>query len=99
MTVSVVIPVYNERAFVEQVLLRVQAAPIEKEIIVIDDGSTDGTRQLLESLSREQSAGKSTASVVLRASILPTSTSSSRSATAVRAQRCAADLRPRPAKS
>jgi glycosyltransferase involved in cell wall biosynthesis len=63
MTVSVVIPVYNERAFVEQVLLRVQAAPIEKEIIVIDDGSTDGTRQLLESLSREQSAGKSTASV------------------------------------
>ena len=37
MKVSVVIPVYNERAFIEEVLLRVQAAPIDKEIIVIDD--------------------------------------------------------------
>ena len=63
MTVSVVIPVYNERAFVEQVLLRVQATGIEKEILVIDDGSTDGTRQLLESLCREQAAGQSAAAV------------------------------------
>ena len=64
MLVSIVIPVYNERAFLEQVLLRVQASPIEKEIIVIDDGSTDGTRQLLESLSRDQSAGQPAASVL-----------------------------------
>jgi glycosyltransferase involved in cell wall biosynthesis len=64
MLVSVIIPVYNERAFLEQVLLRVQASPIDKEIIVIDDGSTDGTRQLLESLCRDQSAGQPAASVL-----------------------------------
>ena len=64
MIVSVMIPVYNERAYVEQVLLRVQASPVEKEIIVIDDGSTDGTRQLLEALCREQAAGKMEAAVI-----------------------------------
>ena len=64
MIVSVIIPVYNERAYVEQVLVRVQTASIEKEIIVIDDGSTDGTRQLLESLCRQQSAGKPQAPVL-----------------------------------
>jgi glycosyltransferase involved in cell wall biosynthesis len=64
MLVSVIIPVYNERAFLEQVLLRVQAAAVDKEIIVIDDGSTDGTRQLLESLCREQTAGQSAVPVL-----------------------------------
>ena len=58
MKVSVVIPVYNERAFIEEVLLRVQASPIEKEIILIDDKSTDGTRGLLEDLDKAQSEGK-----------------------------------------
>src|ERR1039458_7998218 len=58
MKVSIVIPVYNERAFIEVVLLRVQASPIDKEIIVIDDRSTDGTRQLLEELDKAQSEGK-----------------------------------------
>jgi glycosyltransferase involved in cell wall biosynthesis len=57
MTVSVVIPVYNERAFIEEVLLRVQAAPVEKEILLVDDKSTDGTRELLEGFSRAQSEG------------------------------------------
>ena len=57
MRVSVVIPVYNERAFIEEVLLRVQAAPLDKEIIVVDDKSTDGTRALLEELDKAQSAG------------------------------------------
>ena len=47
MKVSVVIPVYNERAFIEELLLRVQAQEMSKEILVIDDGSTDGTRALL----------------------------------------------------
>ena len=42
MKVSIVIPVYNERAFVEEVLLRVQAVQLDKEVLVIDDGSTDG---------------------------------------------------------
>jgi glycosyltransferase involved in cell wall biosynthesis len=57
MRVSIVIPVYNERAFIEEVLLRVQASPIEKEIIVVDDRSTDGTRVLLEDLGKAQSEG------------------------------------------
>ncbi len=58
MRVSVIVPVYNERAFIEEVLLRVQASPIDKEIIVIDDNSTDGTRPLLEDLDKAQSEGK-----------------------------------------
>jgi glycosyltransferase involved in cell wall biosynthesis len=57
MKVSVVIPVYNERAFIEEVLLRVQASPIDKEVVVIDDRSTDGTRDLLEDLNKLQSEG------------------------------------------
>jgi glycosyltransferase involved in cell wall biosynthesis len=47
---SVVIPVYNERATVEELLRRVAAAPVDKEIIVVDDGSTDGTRDVLAGL-------------------------------------------------
>jgi glycosyltransferase involved in cell wall biosynthesis len=44
---SVVIPVYNERGTVEELLKRVRAVSLDKEIIVVDDGSTDGTRELL----------------------------------------------------
>ena len=58
MTVSIVIPVYNERAYIEEVLLRVQGVPLDKEILVIDDGSTDGTRDLLRDLERAQAAGQ-----------------------------------------
>jgi glycosyltransferase involved in cell wall biosynthesis len=58
MKVSVVIPVYNERAFIEEVLLRVQAAPLNKEILVIDDGSTDGTHDLLQELDKAQAADR-----------------------------------------
>lgn len=49
---SVVIPVYNERETIEELLRRVQAVEIEKEIIVVDDGSTDGTRELLQRLAQ-----------------------------------------------
>jgi glycosyltransferase involved in cell wall biosynthesis len=58
MKLSVVIPVYNERGFIEEVLLRVQAVPIDKEIILVDDLSSDGTRPLLEELEKAQSEGK-----------------------------------------
>lgn len=63
MKVSVVIPVYNERAFIEEVLLRVQTVELDKEIIVVDDGSTDGTRALLEGLEKAQSGGASEVAV------------------------------------
>jgi glycosyltransferase involved in cell wall biosynthesis len=57
-TVSIVIPVYNERAYIEEILFRVQAVGLEKEILVIDDGSTDGTRELLRDFERAQAAGQ-----------------------------------------
>ncbi len=47
---SVVMPVYNERAWLAEVLRRVRAVPIPKEIIIVDDCSTDGTRELLRSM-------------------------------------------------
>ena len=48
---SVVIPVYNEGATIEELLLRVQAVDIDKEIILVDDNSTDGTREFLQALT------------------------------------------------
>jgi glycosyltransferase involved in cell wall biosynthesis len=50
---SVVIPVYNERDTLAEILRRVRAAPIAKEIILVDDGSTDGTRELLAAMEAE----------------------------------------------
>ena len=47
---SVVIPVYNERATLEELLRRVQSVPTPKEIIVVDDASTDGSREFLRAL-------------------------------------------------
>jgi len=52
MKLSIVIPVYNEKNTILEILKRVEAValPLEKEIILIDDCSTDGTRELLRSL-------------------------------------------------
>jgi glycosyltransferase involved in cell wall biosynthesis len=52
MLLSVIIPAYNEMGFIEQVLRKVLATPFEKEIIIIDDGSTDGTREYLRTLEK-----------------------------------------------
>jgi glycosyltransferase involved in cell wall biosynthesis len=51
MQLSVVIPVYNERQTIARCLERVVAAPYDKEIIVVDDASTDGTGELLDVLA------------------------------------------------
>ena len=57
MKLSIIIPVYNERPTVEKLLRRVLAAPLpghlERELVVVDDGSTDGSRDLLASLEDE----------------------------------------------
>ena len=45
---SIVIPVYNERETIREVIRRVEAVDRDKEIIIVDDGSTDGTRDLLK---------------------------------------------------
>ncbi|HET8945898.1 MAG TPA: glycosyltransferase family 2 protein [Candidatus Polarisedimenticolia bacterium] len=50
MKLSIVIPVYNERETLPKTLARVQSTPFDKEIILVDDGSTDGTRAWLETL-------------------------------------------------
>jgi glycosyltransferase involved in cell wall biosynthesis len=44
---SVIIPVYNERETIHQILERVAAVPVEKEIIVVDDSSSNGTAEIL----------------------------------------------------
>ncbi|CCW34402.1 glycosyl transferase [Chthonomonas calidirosea] len=44
---SVLIPVYNEQQTILEILRRVRSVNIPKEIIIVDDGSTDGTRELL----------------------------------------------------
>jgi len=70
MKLSVIIPAYNERSTIEAVVRRVQGVnlgPIEKEIIVVDDGSRDGTIEVLKVLSgirhilHERNAGKGAA--------------------------------------
>ena len=45
---TVVMPCFNEIGTVERVLERVLASPCTEEVIVVDDGSTDGTREILE---------------------------------------------------
>src|SRR5215203_2503574 len=67
---SVVMPCYNERETIEEIIRRVLAVPIRTELIVVDDGSKDGTRDILTSLESEltfklifqpQNAGKGAA--------------------------------------
>jgi glycosyltransferase involved in cell wall biosynthesis len=52
-TLSVLIPVYNEKNTLRELVEAVQAVPLKKEIILVDDGSTDGTRELI----RQQFSG------------------------------------------
>jgi len=47
MKITVIIPAYNEAKTIREILRRVQAMQIAQEILVVDDGSTDGTREIL----------------------------------------------------
>jgi len=68
MKLSVIIPVYNEAKTILEIIKRVKEVPFEKEIIVVDDGSTDGTARILEEnrqgltvLFNEKNSGKGAA--------------------------------------
>ncbi len=50
MKLSVIIPVYNEEATCSQLIEKVKSVPIQKQIIVVDDGSTDGSRDILKEI-------------------------------------------------
>jgi glycosyltransferase involved in cell wall biosynthesis len=54
LTLSVVIPVYNEKGTIHEILRRVRAVPIPKQIILVDDCSTDGTRQILQEMEKTE---------------------------------------------
>ena len=50
---SVVMPCYNERETIREIVRRVLAVPLRTELIIVDDGSTDGTREILTELARD----------------------------------------------
>lgn len=58
MKISIVIPVFNEAGTVREVVSRVLAVPlgVKKEILLVDDGSTDGTRERLEQIAADEPA-------------------------------------------
>jgi glycosyltransferase involved in cell wall biosynthesis len=59
--VSIVIPVYNEKSTIDEILRRVLDTEIRKEVIIVDDCSTDGTRQILENMAARQAHGETVA--------------------------------------
>src|SRR5260370_9528824 len=55
--VSIVIPVYNEKSTIDEILRRVLDTEVRKEVIIVDDCSTDGTRQILENMAARLANG------------------------------------------
>lgn len=53
MKLSVIIPAYNEKDYILKIIEKVSNVPIEKEIIVVDDMSSDGTREILKEFKKE----------------------------------------------
>ncbi|MGQ9810475.1 MAG: glycosyltransferase family 2 protein [bacterium] len=54
MNLSIIMPVYNEKSTLPEIIKRVESLPIEKEIIIVDDGSTDGSSEILKRLGPER---------------------------------------------
>src|SRR5262249_10019993 len=50
MKLSIVVPVYNEKRTIDQILERIDKTPYDKEIVIVDDYSTDGTREILQQM-------------------------------------------------
>src|SRR3984893_19080781 len=59
--VSIVIPAFNEKETIDEILRRVLDTAIRKEVIVVDDCSTDGTRQMLEEMAARKANGEGSA--------------------------------------
>src|SRR3984957_9206183 len=55
--VSIVIPVYNEKNTIEEILRRVTETEPRKEVIIVDDCSNDGTRERLKTMASLQAKG------------------------------------------
>lgn len=53
LAVSIVIPVYNERETIQEIVKRVQAVGVHEEIVIVDDYSIDGTREVLRELEKQ----------------------------------------------
>jgi len=53
MKLSVIIPVFNEKHTIREIVTRVLAAPVEKEVIIIDDYSTDGSTEILKEMEKD----------------------------------------------
>jgi glycosyltransferase involved in cell wall biosynthesis len=56
MKISFLIPVFNEARTIEELVERVVALPLEKELIIIDDGSTDGSSEILHKIAKDHAA-------------------------------------------
>jgi len=67
---SVIIPVYNEATTIEQILLRVQEVKIDKEIIVVDDCSTDCTKEFLKLIDSKKLKVKSFKTPSLKSNLI-----------------------------
>jgi glycosyltransferase involved in cell wall biosynthesis len=65
-TLSVVVPVYNEQTTIREILRRVAAVPLRKEVIVVDDGSSDDTPRLLREIEAQGIDGPAGISNTLR---------------------------------
>ncbi|MGB6875999.1 MAG: glycosyltransferase family 2 protein, partial [Candidatus Acidiferrales bacterium] len=64
LTLSIIMAAYNERQFIEEILRRVQAVSLVHEIVVVDDGSSDGTREWLAEMHRRQQGGETEAEIL-----------------------------------